>query len=55
LKLYKIGTIDWNLPLEVDDEKIDYPQTVLIARNQIEKVAVVKDAGRKYIQITLIK
>jgi len=55
LKLYKINTLFWNLPVMVDDEQIADPQTILIARNQIEKVAIVKKAGGSIIQITLIE
>ena len=55
LKFYKINTLYWSLPVMVDDEKIADPQTVLIARNQIKKVSVVKNTGGAYIQITLIK
>jgi hypothetical protein len=54
LELYKIEITDWNLPLVIDDKKIDYPQTLLIARNQIEKITVMKGAGGAFIQITTI-
>ncbi len=40
--LYKINLSDRTLPVEVDEIKIDYPETMLISQNQIDFVKVVK-------------
>jgi len=54
LKIYQIKLADWSLPVKVDDEIIDSPQTMLIAQNQVSKVLVKKGKTTAYIQIVRI-
>jgi hypothetical protein len=39
--LYKINLNDRNLPVEVDEKKVDFPETMLISQNQIDFVKVI--------------
>jgi len=54
LDLFKITTRDRNLSVSVDDELVDYPETIWISQNQIEKVSITKGISGSYISITLI-
>jgi len=48
--IYKIQTINRKLIIKVDETVLDYPETLLVSQNQIEKVEIIK--GR-YIHIIL--
>jgi len=54
LNVYKIQSKYRKLPVMVDDEIIDYPETMLISQNQIAKVKIIKCPKGFTITITLV-
>jgi hypothetical protein len=53
LEMYKIPFPDRALPVMVDDEIIDYPETIWSSPNQIERIVVEKGKKGSFIHITL--
>src|SRR6185437_3452906 len=51
--LYKVQDKYRNFSIMVDNELIDYPETILISKNQIDNVKIIKDIRGNYISIIL--